>query len=54
VTGQRMADEVLNILGDSARYADMKSKLVTVKEKLGSSGASAKIAALVKEIINEE
>lgn len=47
----KIAAEVLSILNDKERYVAMKGKLETVKEKLGSSGASEKIARLVKDIL---
>ncbi len=46
-TGERMAEEALNILSDKGRIEDMKEGLRNVRESLGGPGASRRAAEIV-------
>lgn len=46
-TGEKMAEEVLNILNDKGRTEDMRRELKGVREALGAPGASRRAAEVV-------
>ena len=50
-TGERMAEECLNILGDKKRSEEMKRDLRKVRETLGGPGASKRAAEIVSKVL---
>lgn len=50
---ERIAEEALSILTDGLRFSAMKSALVAVKKKLGTPGASERVARLVLEMMSK-
>jgi lipid-A-disaccharide synthase len=49
-TPQRVADETVSFLTDSARYTDVRDALREVRAKLGAPGASGRAAAAILEV----
>jgi lipid-A-disaccharide synthase len=54
LNAERVAAETLKIMNDKKLYDSIKDKLRLTREKLGSSGASKKIAHLIKDILSDE
>jgi lipid-A-disaccharide synthase len=51
-TPQNLANEIMGLLQDKAKYSSMKDELVTVRYKLGDSGASENAAREVLKTIH--
>lgn len=52
-TEHTLVDECSKILSNQELYWDMKSKLKSLKEKLGFSGASSRAARIIYDMMNE-
>jgi lipid-A-disaccharide synthase len=50
-TPQNMADAVTAMLSDPVYYARIRSDLFAIRAGLGEGGASARAAAVVKEVL---
>jgi lipid A disaccharide synthetase len=50
-TASRVAEEALSLLTDRRRAARMREDLADVRSRLGAPGASARAAAVVREIL---
>jgi lipid-A-disaccharide synthase len=53
VNSQEIFEEVSSILSDEKKYEGLKSKLGSVKQKLGSEGASHKAAQSIMKFVND-
>jgi lipid-A-disaccharide synthase len=52
-TPERIAQEVMSILGDTRRQAWIRQRFADVRQKLGSPGASARAAAIVLHMLGK-
>jgi lipid-A-disaccharide synthase len=53
VNSQEIFNEVSSILSDEKKYERLKSKLSSIKEKLGSEGASQKASQSIMKFVND-
>lgn len=50
-TARALADEAVRLFGDEERLTAMRAELSTIREKLGTPGASGRVAAKIVELI---